>query len=83
MNARIPLPVAPHRDCSQTECRTCGEVRSRRKPTYKPTTWAEAVELFRAQNRDNPDTFWSRGGILWARRVLALQRWYERHSLCA
>jgi hypothetical protein len=57
--------------------------------TYKNfnsrVTFGEAADRVRQVNRDNPNApggWRSRGAVLWAMRVIKLERWYDAHAGC-
>lgn len=82
MNLPVATPTPPHPDVSNSECRACGMVRSRRRPQYAPVKWADAMALFQSVNRGNADRWYSRGPILHCMRTIALERWYALHAYC-
>ncbi len=58
----------------ETECEACGE---RYREFNSHVSWSDAEDMLKGE-----DKFKSRGPILWAMRVLKLQRWQMRHFPC-
>ena len=79
--------AAPGRDLpylTEEECEVCGE---QYKRTALGVTWADGEELVRQANprgqvAGSSGGFRTRGPVLWAMRVLKLERWAERHMPC-
>lgn len=96
-NADLPLPEPPGPWVNESRC-VCGAHLADYKRSRFGVTWDQGVDLLRTVNAaaeqqgelpgiggspDDPGAgFRSRGPVLWAMRVLKMERWYAAHATC-
>ena len=78
VNALIPKPTSPGSWVDEEAC-ICGESYS---VFSCGVTFTEARNAIKELNRDNYDGFKTRRTVLWMMRVMKLESWYLRHTLC-
>ncbi len=74
VNAKTPLPKSPGSWVDLEDCAVCGELYKRWHGSG--ASWDAAVDSM------EDGAFKSRGPVLWRMRVLKVQEWYMRHSIC-
>ncbi len=82
VNADIPKPKRPGWWVDEKNCDVCGKTYLAHRA---PSGNDEALQLVRQANKaagDDGGGYRSRGPMLWARKILKLEHWYETHMTC-
>lgn len=82
VNNEIPKPIPPGPWVNEFRCK-CGDHLAEYSKTSQGVTWDEGVQRLRETNADiEGKGYRSRGPVLWAMRVIKLERWYADHVNC-